>query len=100
MAFGKKPATKHDDDEPAPVARPITKSSDIPLMREAEVPAELPPTEIQLLADVVVAAIRVPQFDDMPWPEIDAALELASHKIKLVFVQHGTLDPSPGDNLP
>ena len=30
------------------------------------------------------------------WPEIDRALTLASHQIKLIIMERGTLDPSPG----
>ena len=55
---------------------------------------------IQPLADEIVALLKTPAYDDMGWAEIDRALTLASHQVKVQFMLHGTLDPSPGDNLP
>ena len=51
---------------------------------------------IQPLADEIVALCKTSAYDDMSWPEIDRALVLASHQVKIVFMQKGTLDPSPG----
>jgi hypothetical protein len=35
-----------------------------------------------------------------PYEPEETRAALASHNIKIIFAQHGTLDPSPGDNLP
>lgn len=51
------------------------------------------PEDVAALVDAIVATVRVPAYDDMSWPEIDRALVLASHQLKLVFIEHGTLDP-------
>ena len=51
--------------------------------------------DIQLLADEIVGICQTSSYDDMTWAEIDNAHMLASHKIKLIFVEHGTLDPTP-----
>jgi hypothetical protein len=50
---------------------------------------------IQPLADQIVELCRTSAYDDMGWNEIDRALTLASHQIKLIIMEHGTLDPSP-----
>ena len=55
---------------------------------------------IQPLADEIMALCKTPAYDDMGWAEIDRALTLASHQVKIQFMLHGTLDPSPGDNQP
>lgn len=67
-----------------------------PVVKDAPVvaPRTTDPEDIQLLADEVVALCKTSAYDDMTWAEIDNALMLASHKIKLVFVEHGTLDPA------
>ena len=51
---------------------------------------------IQPLADEIVALMGTPAYDDMSWAELDRALVLASHQVKIQFMLHGTLDPSPG----
>jgi hypothetical protein len=55
---------------------------------------------VEPLADEIMALCKTSAYDDMSWAEIDKALMLASHKLKVHFMVHGTLDPSPGDNLP
>jgi hypothetical protein len=59
-----------------------------------------PVEDVTALVEALMATIRTSAFDDMPWPEIDRALQLTSHQLKVQFMLHGTLDPSPGDNLP
>ena len=57
-----------------------------------------PVEDVTALVDALMATIRTSAFDDMPWPEIDRALQLTSHQLKIQFMLHGTLDPpdNPG----
>jgi hypothetical protein len=55
-----------------------------------------PVEDVEALTAAIVAVLKTPEFDDMLWPEIDRALTLASHEVKVLFMLHGTLDPSPG----
>lgn len=50
---------------------------------------------IQPLADEIVALMKTSAYDDMSWAELDRALVLASHQVKVQFMLKGTLDPSP-----
>jgi hypothetical protein len=59
-----------------------------------------PVEDVTALVEALMTTIRTSEFDDMGWPEIDRALQLTSHQLKVQFMLHGTLDPSPGDNLP
>jgi hypothetical protein len=68
--------------------------------REGEETLSTPVEDVTALVEALMATIRTSAFDDMPWPEIDRALQLTSHQLKVQFMLHGTLDPSPGDNLP
>jgi hypothetical protein len=45
---------------------------------------------IQPLADEIVALCNTSAYDDMSWAEIDRALVLASHEVKIRFMTHGT----------
>ena len=50
---------------------------------------------IEPLANDIVALCQTAAYDDMSWAEIDRALVLASHQVKVIFAEKGTLDPSP-----
>lgn len=43
--------------------------------------------DAQLLADEIIALCQTSAYDDMTWAEFDAAFRLASHQIKLNWVE-------------
>ena len=51
--------------------------------------------DARLLADAIMLVIQQSAYDDMTWAEIDAALRLTSHEVKVNWTQTGTVKPAP-----
>jgi hypothetical protein len=57
--------------------------------------------DIAALRRAVIELLHTAPFDDMHWPEMVAALQLAEHDVKVTFMQYGNFnDAPPPDPLP
>lgn len=63
-------------------------------------PLHSSPEHVKELCDEIVALIQSSAYDDMPWPEVDRALQHASHEVKLLQANPEPVEPPtlPGGN--
>jgi hypothetical protein len=55
-----------------------------------------PAEDVQALRRAVIDVLHTAPYDDMPWPEIQAALQLTMHDVKIVFAsQYGNFNGAP-----
>jgi hypothetical protein len=59
-----------------------------------------PAQDVQALRAAVIALIHTAPYDDMLWPEIQAALQLSMHDVKITFMQYGNFNNAPPPEAP
>jgi len=54
-----------------------------------------PKEDVVALRWAINDLLHTAPFDDMLWPEMLIALQLAAHDVKLTFMRYGGFDPAP-----
>jgi hypothetical protein len=58
-----------------------------------------PAQDVEALVTALYTTIRAPEFDDMPFPEVARAFDLALHKIRTDFLKYGRIPAEPLEPL-
>lgn len=56
--------------------------------------------DIAALYRAIIELLHTPEFDDMAWPEIQAALNYVMHEVRIVSMHYGTFNNAPTDPEP
>ena len=54
-----------------------------------------PAEDVQLLRAALVQVLQTAPFDDMLWPEMQAAFQLAMHDARIMISVYGSLNNAP-----
>jgi len=54
-----------------------------------------PSEDVQALRSAVLDVLHMAPYDDMEWPEIQAALQLVMHDVRIVFANYDGFDGAP-----
>jgi hypothetical protein len=54
-----------------------------------------PAQDVEALVNALYATVRVPEFDDMLWPEVGRSLDLVAHRIRMDFLKYGRIPAEP-----